>query len=130
MKVLVAEDEPVLRCALESLLTGWGYQVVMTPDGCEACRLLCGTARGCRAWRSSTGSCPAWTGSGFAARSSATGPQAIRLPPVADRRGAGADIVEGLDAEAGPITLSSRSTRTNCEPRLKAASGSSTCKPN
>jgi diguanylate cyclase (GGDEF)-like protein len=42
MKVLVAEDEPVLRCALESLLTDWGYEVVMTRDGNEACRLLCG----------------------------------------------------------------------------------------
>jgi diguanylate cyclase (GGDEF)-like protein len=40
VKVLIAEDEPVLRHALEAMLTGWGYEVVVTRDGAEACRFL------------------------------------------------------------------------------------------
>jgi two-component system, cell cycle response regulator len=40
MKILVAEDEPVSRELLRSLLTKWGYEVTTTTDGDEAWRLL------------------------------------------------------------------------------------------
>jgi two-component system cell cycle response regulator len=40
MKILVAEDEPVSRELLKSLLTKWGYEVTTTSDGEEAWRLL------------------------------------------------------------------------------------------
>jgi two-component system cell cycle response regulator len=40
MKILVAEDEPVSRELLRSLLTKWGYEVITTSDGEEAWRLL------------------------------------------------------------------------------------------
>lgn len=40
MKVLVAEDDPLVRMLLEGLLIGWGYQVEIAVDGTEAWRIL------------------------------------------------------------------------------------------
>jgi len=36
MKVLIAEDDPVSRKILESILVKWGYEVISTRDGNEA----------------------------------------------------------------------------------------------
>lgn len=40
MKILIAEDEPVSRRLLETNLTKWGYEVVVTQDGLEALQEL------------------------------------------------------------------------------------------
>jgi two-component system cell cycle response regulator len=40
MKILVAEDEPVSRELLKSLLTKWGYEVITSNDGDSAWQLL------------------------------------------------------------------------------------------
>jgi DNA-binding response OmpR family regulator len=40
MKILIAEDEPVTRAKLETLLQTWGYDVVVARDGTEAWRDL------------------------------------------------------------------------------------------
>src|SRR5262249_3799408 len=40
LKILVAEDDPVSRRLLESLLLKWGHRVVVTADGNEAWQLL------------------------------------------------------------------------------------------
>jgi two-component system, cell cycle response regulator len=40
MKVLVAEDEPVSRRMIESLLLRWGYEVQVARDGFEAVQIL------------------------------------------------------------------------------------------
>ncbi|MCX8053349.1 MAG: PAS domain-containing protein [Armatimonadetes bacterium] len=40
MKVLVAEDDPILCPMLESMLVTWGYEVVTATDGQEAWELL------------------------------------------------------------------------------------------
>lgn len=39
-KVVIAEDDPVSREILSSLLTKWGFQVIATPDGQEAMEML------------------------------------------------------------------------------------------
>jgi diguanylate cyclase (GGDEF)-like protein len=39
-RILVAEDDPVSRRILESLLTKWGYEVTVVPDGTSAFRVL------------------------------------------------------------------------------------------
>ncbi|MDI7260911.1 MAG: response regulator transcription factor [Thermodesulfobacteriota bacterium] len=36
MKILIAEDEPVSRRIIQSLLVKWGYEVVVTHNGVEA----------------------------------------------------------------------------------------------
>ncbi len=38
MKILIAEDDPISRLALERLLEGWGHEVVSCKDGAEAVR--------------------------------------------------------------------------------------------
>jgi len=40
MKVLVAEDNPVVQSLLRSLLGKWGYEVVLAPSGAEAWEIL------------------------------------------------------------------------------------------
>ena len=40
MKILLADDEPVLRLLLEETLTRWGYEVVVARDGNEAYQIL------------------------------------------------------------------------------------------
>lgn len=40
LRILIAEDEPIHRRLLESLLTRWGYEVVIARDGAEALLLL------------------------------------------------------------------------------------------
>jgi phosphoserine phosphatase RsbU/P len=40
-RVLIAEDDPVSRRALEATLAGWGYPVVVTVNGTEAWAVLC-----------------------------------------------------------------------------------------
>ena len=40
MRVLLAEDDAVMRLLLRSLLEAWGYQVVVARDGAEAWRLF------------------------------------------------------------------------------------------
>ena len=40
MKVLIAEDEPIARRILHSILVKWGYDVVMTSNGAEAWKLI------------------------------------------------------------------------------------------
>jgi DNA-binding response OmpR family regulator len=40
MRILVAEDDVVLQMLLQSLLTSWGYDVVVASDGEEAWRQL------------------------------------------------------------------------------------------
>ncbi|HKI36308.1 MAG TPA: ATP-binding protein [Gemmataceae bacterium] len=42
MKILVAEDEKVSRCLLESVLTEWGHEVVAVGDGLAAWQVLKG----------------------------------------------------------------------------------------
>jgi two-component system cell cycle response regulator len=39
-RILIAEDDPVSRRVLETLLKKWGYDVVVATDGLEALRLL------------------------------------------------------------------------------------------
>ena len=41
MNVLIAEDDPLSRVMLESILTKWGYAVTAACDGDEAWRILC-----------------------------------------------------------------------------------------
>ena len=38
MKILVAEDDPVIRRLLEVTLIGWSYEVQLAADGAAACR--------------------------------------------------------------------------------------------
>src|SRR5205823_14511465 len=40
MKILIAEDDVVIRRLLQSFLEAWGHQVVAAPDGVEAWRLF------------------------------------------------------------------------------------------
>lgn len=40
MKILIAEDDPVSRCYLESTLRKWGYEVVAASNGQEAWQIL------------------------------------------------------------------------------------------
>lgn len=40
MKILIAEDNPAFRLLLEEVLTGWGYEVIVTRDGDEAWQAL------------------------------------------------------------------------------------------
>lgn len=40
MKILIAEDDPVLRSLLETILTKWGYEVILAKDGSEAWQVL------------------------------------------------------------------------------------------
>jgi diguanylate cyclase (GGDEF)-like protein len=40
VRVLIAEDEAVSRLKLESLVSGWGYEVITAKDGTEAWRAL------------------------------------------------------------------------------------------
>jgi two-component system, cell cycle response regulator len=42
MRILIAEDETVQRRLLERLLTGWGHDVVVAPDGQQAWSVLRG----------------------------------------------------------------------------------------
>ncbi len=39
-RILIADDDPVARTMLQSLLTKWGYQVIVVGDGLEAARIL------------------------------------------------------------------------------------------
>ena len=39
-RILIAEDDPVSRRVLETLLKKWGYDVVVATDGLEALQLL------------------------------------------------------------------------------------------
>ena len=40
MKVLIVDDEPVVRRLLQTSLTEWGYEVVAAPGGAEAWEIL------------------------------------------------------------------------------------------
>jgi len=40
LRVLVADDNPVFRCMLRTMLGKWGYQAVEAADGLTACSLL------------------------------------------------------------------------------------------
>ena len=40
MRILIAEDDDVARCKLESLLTRWGYEVISVEDGTKAWEVL------------------------------------------------------------------------------------------
>ncbi len=40
MKVLIVDDEPVVRRLLQTSLTAWGYEVVAAPGGAEAWEIL------------------------------------------------------------------------------------------
>src|SRR5215472_6797928 len=40
MKLLVAEDNPLFQAMLQSLLTGWGYDVTIVSDGLQAWKML------------------------------------------------------------------------------------------
>ncbi len=40
MKILIAEDEPVSRLVLQTNLTKWGHELVVTTDGLEALNAL------------------------------------------------------------------------------------------
>jgi sigma-B regulation protein RsbU (phosphoserine phosphatase) len=42
MRILIADDDPIERRLLESLLTKWGYQVLPSADGAHACKVLIG----------------------------------------------------------------------------------------
>ena len=45
MRVLIADDEPTSRHLIQATLGGWGFEVLVAVDGCEAWRVLQG-ARG------------------------------------------------------------------------------------
>src|SRR5258708_6384990 len=45
MRILIAEDETIQRRLLESLLTGWGHEVVVATDGSQAWAMLQGENR-------------------------------------------------------------------------------------
>lgn len=45
MRILIAEDETIQRRLLESLLTGWGHEVVVATDGSQAWTMLQGENR-------------------------------------------------------------------------------------
>lgn len=40
MRILIAEDDPAFRLLLEDTLARWGYEVVVSRDGNEACQIL------------------------------------------------------------------------------------------
>src|SRR5271163_4882560 len=40
MRILIAEDDPVIRRLLEATLTSWDYEVQITSDGRTACQVL------------------------------------------------------------------------------------------
>ena len=40
MRILIAEDEPISLCLLESTLAKWGYDVIVTQDGAQAWEAL------------------------------------------------------------------------------------------
>jgi DNA-binding response OmpR family regulator len=40
LQVLVADDNPVFRCMLRTMLGKWGYQAVEVSDGISACSVL------------------------------------------------------------------------------------------
>ncbi len=40
MKILIADDDPVYRSLLESMLKQWGYEVIVACDGKEAMEVL------------------------------------------------------------------------------------------
>ena len=40
MKILVADDDPITRRLLESILVKWKYEVVLARDGSEALNIL------------------------------------------------------------------------------------------
>lgn len=40
MRILIAEDDPAFRQLLEDTLARWGYEVVVSRDGNEACQIL------------------------------------------------------------------------------------------
>ena len=40
VRILAAEDNPIFQSMLRSMLTKWGYEVIIAPDGNEALRLL------------------------------------------------------------------------------------------
>jgi len=42
LRVLVAEDDPLLLQVLEKLLTSWGYEAVLTRDGVSALKVMTG----------------------------------------------------------------------------------------
>ncbi|MGY8673657.1 MAG: response regulator [Verrucomicrobiia bacterium] len=65
MKVLVVEDDPVIRRILEDLLTRWQYEVEVTTNGEQAMKAL--QHESPPASPSSTGRCPGWTELSFAA---------------------------------------------------------------
>jgi len=39
-RILVAEDDPIMRAVLKTWLLDWGYNVVMAEDGARAWKLL------------------------------------------------------------------------------------------
>ena len=40
MKVLIADDDPVSLCLLKTMLTKWGYEIVVACDGNQAWKIL------------------------------------------------------------------------------------------
>lgn len=40
MKILIAEDDPVYRKMLETMLVKWGYEVIICSDGYHAWGIL------------------------------------------------------------------------------------------
>ena len=42
MKILIADDDSITRRLLETILTKWGYQVIIAQDGDEAWQILQG----------------------------------------------------------------------------------------
>ena len=40
MKILIADDDAIMRALLENILRGWGYEVVSAPDGDSAWQIL------------------------------------------------------------------------------------------
>ena len=44
MKILIADDDSITRRLLETILTKWGYQVIIAKDGDEAWQILQGAA--------------------------------------------------------------------------------------
>jgi DNA-binding response OmpR family regulator len=98
MRVLIADDEPTSRHLIQATLGGWGFEVLVAVDGCEAWRVLQG-ARGPEIamldWMM-----PGIDGLDICRRMRATMPNAGTYIILVTARGGLENVVRGLEAGA------------------------------